>query len=215
MKLEYTYLEIGSHLGGSLQQHVMDPRCRKIFSIDKRPLAQPDDRGQTYYYQGNSTERMLRNLRAICPTVDSKVVCFDSDTSGLDLTLIPEPVDFCFIDGEHTREAVTADFEFCLRVSAPNGAICLHDASAIDMPIDGILQSLRQQAIRFRAAKLGGDTFGVFLRDCPALDDEASQGPRHEFPLLVPPAEAGAPRQAVLPGWLSPVTRPFGNWLRR
>ncbi len=43
---EYVYLEIGSHLGGSIQQHLVDPRCRKIVSIDRRPLSQPDDRGQ-------------------------------------------------------------------------------------------------------------------------------------------------------------------------
>src|SRR4051794_16482548 len=55
----YTYLEIGSHLGGSLQQHLVDPRCRRIFSIDKRPLVQPDDRGVVWHYDGNSTARML------------------------------------------------------------------------------------------------------------------------------------------------------------
>ena len=33
----YTYLEIGSHLGGSIQQHFLDPACRSIYSIDPRP----------------------------------------------------------------------------------------------------------------------------------------------------------------------------------
>ena len=33
----YNYLEIGSHLGGSLQPHVRDPRCAHIDSIDLRP----------------------------------------------------------------------------------------------------------------------------------------------------------------------------------
>jgi hypothetical protein len=215
VELGYTYLEIGSHVGGSLQQHVLDPRCRKIFSIDKRPLAQPDDRGQIYHYQGNSTERMLRNLRAICPEADSKVVCFDSDTAGLDPTLISEPADFCFIDGEHTREAVTADFEFCLRVSAPNGAICFHDASAVDLPIQAILRSLRQRAIRFRASKLGGDTFAVFLRDCPAPDDEAVKALSTSSRSWFRQRKLVRLTKTVLPVWLIPLTRPFGNWLRR
>lgn len=35
----YTYLEIGSHLGGSLQQHVVDPKCNWIVSIDRRPVS--------------------------------------------------------------------------------------------------------------------------------------------------------------------------------
>jgi hypothetical protein len=31
----FDYLEIGSHLGGSLQAMVADPRCRSIVSIDR------------------------------------------------------------------------------------------------------------------------------------------------------------------------------------
>jgi hypothetical protein len=33
----YTYLEIGSYIGGSIQPHLLDDRCQQIFSIDKRP----------------------------------------------------------------------------------------------------------------------------------------------------------------------------------
>jgi len=80
----YTYLEIGSHLGGSLQQHLLDPLCRNIFSIDRRPLCQPDDRGQVFYYEGNSTDRMLDNLRRISADQLSKLTCFDADASDID-----------------------------------------------------------------------------------------------------------------------------------
>ena len=50
----YVYLEVGSHLGGSIQQHLLDPWCRQIISIDKRPLSQHDDRdgGRTFQDQG-------------------------------------------------------------------------------------------------------------------------------------------------------------------
>src|SRR4051812_12044666 len=51
---EYTYLEIGSYLGGSIQPHLLDPECRKIYSIDKRPRSQPDERGIDYIYENNS-----------------------------------------------------------------------------------------------------------------------------------------------------------------
>jgi hypothetical protein len=44
----FDYLEIGSHLGGSLQALVADPRS--IVSIDTRPLLQPDDRGDDAAY---------------------------------------------------------------------------------------------------------------------------------------------------------------------
>jgi hypothetical protein len=61
----YVYLELGSHLGGSVQTHVMDPACARIYSIDRRPLAQPDARGQDSDYAGNSTARMIENLTRV------------------------------------------------------------------------------------------------------------------------------------------------------
>ena len=48
----YVYLEIGSHLGGSIQPHLQDARCTRIISIDKRPTAVPDDRGYDVPYPG-------------------------------------------------------------------------------------------------------------------------------------------------------------------
>ena len=44
----YVYLEIGSHLGGSIQPHLLDPKCNKIYSIDKRPSVQPNERGRQF-----------------------------------------------------------------------------------------------------------------------------------------------------------------------
>lgn len=40
----FSYLEIGSHLGGTLQVVIADPRCTRVVSIDPRPPWQPDDR---------------------------------------------------------------------------------------------------------------------------------------------------------------------------
>lgn len=37
---KYAYLEIGSHLGGTIQPHLVDDRCRRIYSIDPRPKTQ-------------------------------------------------------------------------------------------------------------------------------------------------------------------------------
>ena len=63
----YRYLEIGSYLGGSIQPHLLDDKCGHIYSLDKRPLQQPDARGFDYRYLNNSTERMLENLRSVAP----------------------------------------------------------------------------------------------------------------------------------------------------
>src|SRR5687768_6609583 len=63
---DYVYLEVGSHLGGSLQPHVGEPRCKRIYSIDPRPEEQPDEHILgTYKYEGNSTTRMIEYLRQV------------------------------------------------------------------------------------------------------------------------------------------------------
>jgi hypothetical protein len=40
----YAYLEIGSHFGDTIQSFLRDDRCTCVFSIDRRPLKQPDAR---------------------------------------------------------------------------------------------------------------------------------------------------------------------------
>ena len=168
----YVYLEIGSHLGGSLQQHLLDPFCLKIISIDKRPEWQPDDRGKPCLYPDNSTARMIENLRAIAPENISKIQCFDCDAKDIDVGEITTPVHICFIDGEHTRSAVLSDFEFCLKVCDKAGVICFHDARVIWPALGAIMASLRRRGYRFEAYKLPGETFAICFGNCPVMHDE-------------------------------------------
>jgi hypothetical protein len=167
----YVYLEIGSHLGGSLQQHVLDPKCRRIFSIDERPLEQSDNRGPMYKYPGNSTARMMQNLYSLAPESVEKVVWFDTNTRDLDCAAINEQPDFCFIDGEHTTAACIADFDFCFRVVNPKGVICFHDDWIVAPAIIRIIARLSDAHVRFVPLKLGGSTFAISLRDCPVGTD--------------------------------------------
>lgn len=199
----YVYLEIGSHLGGSLQQHLADPLCRGIVSIDKRPLSQPDDRGKVYHYEGNSTARMLDNLRRIAPEQLGKVTCFDADASEIDPQKIELPPTFCFIDGEHTEPAVLSDFEFCLKVCADDAAICFHDDKIIHPALGSILSSLRTRGIPFTARKLTGVTFGIFLRKCPVAHDPYVLSHSTDAALWL---RLQRLRQCV-PGWLRPLAR--------
>ena len=86
----YTYLEIGSHLGGSLQSYFIDPKCRRIFSIDKRPTSQPDIRGKHYFYENNSTQRMLANLKQAFPDGNlDKLTTIDKSTNEIDTNFLP------------------------------------------------------------------------------------------------------------------------------
>jgi hypothetical protein len=114
---------------------------------------------------------MFEFLRKIGPEQLGKISYFEVDARDVDRDAIPEPPDFCFIDGEHTDKAVLSDFEFCLSVCAPNAAICFHDCAVVFRPLKAILTSLEERGIDFTARKLAGETFGIFLRNCPCPED--------------------------------------------
>jgi hypothetical protein len=162
----YVYLEIGSHVGGSIQPHLLDDRCARIYSIDKRPLVQPDARGVDFHYLNNSTERMMENLRELDPIAVDKVVTFDGDTNTLSPGVIDQAPQLCLIDGEHTDEAMKKDFEFCRKVlDERGGAILFHDADITYNGIFDCVRGLEDQGVEFRAYNLPNVLFVVELGD--------------------------------------------------
>jgi len=165
LRAKYNYLEIGSYLGGSIQPYLVDDRCSRIYSIDKRPKRQPDARGVDYHYQNNSTDRMLRNLEQVGPV--DKIVAIDADTGDLDASKIESKIDLCFIDGEHTDSAVYRDFDFCLRVLANSGAIVFHDASVTYNGLDRCIEHLNKSGRNFRAYSLPNIVFVIEIGDFP------------------------------------------------
>jgi methyltransferase family protein len=201
----YSYLETGSFLGGSIQQHLLDPLCRHIISIDKRPPSQPDERDEVIEYGGATTARMMEYLNKVANP--SKVIAFETDARDVDVGRIPEPPSFCFIDGEHTHAAVLSDFEFCLRVAAPNAAICFHDARIVHSALATIMQDLRARGVQFTPLRLTGDTFGIFLGDCPAIKDpyiaETSSMPGPFFAKM----RIRKVLKSCAPGWALPALR--------
>src|SRR5262245_61527637 len=148
---QYVYLEIGSHLGGSIQPHLLDDRCRKIYSIDKRPPKLPDDRGPDLFYENNRTAVMLENLAMVSMDGLSKLECFDGEVGDITTGMIGEKPDLCFIDGEHTDRAVRRDFDFCLEVIGTRGGIIFHDAEIIYNALFRILEFLNAEGRAFRA----------------------------------------------------------------
>jgi hypothetical protein len=158
----YEYLEIGSHLGGSIQPYLVDPRCQRIYSIDRRPVLQADGRGVPYGYPGNSTARMLELLAAIDQKSITKIKTFDGDSRSIDPRQIGAP-DICFIDGEHTTEAVSADWQFCLRVCRPDGVILFHDMQIVFPGIRNMIRHMRKRRIPYSSGNLGGSVYYVCL----------------------------------------------------
>lgn len=136
----YVYLEIGSHLGGTIQPHLHDPKCRQIYSIDKRPMIQPDERGLMFEYEDNSTRDMLDRLEKLAPGKTGKIKCIDSDAREINPASITDRPDICFIDGEHTTEAALSDFNFCRSVCNNSAIICFHDSHIIHKALIEIIK---------------------------------------------------------------------------
>lgn len=163
---EYTYLEIGSHLGGSIAPHLMDPQCKRIYSVDPRPETQPDARrpGHVAHYPGNSTGAMMARLAEIGDT--SKVTTFEAPTRGVFPGNPTHAPDLCFIDAEHTCRAVRSDFEWCSRKSADRAIIILHDIRTLHPALKSIRKMLHPRP--FVEFKGGGSTY-VFSLDWDIL----------------------------------------------
>ena len=126
---DFRYLEIGSHIGGSLQVLLRDPRCVEIVSIDPRPV--------TRGYPKNSTDRMLQALATV-PAADlAKLRTVEASTADLD----PDEfeADFCLVDGNHTDEDAMRDARFALRAGATT--IAFHDR---DM-VSGAIEQFREE----------------------------------------------------------------------
>jgi hypothetical protein len=169
---QFAYLEIGSHLGGSIQPYLLKPACTHIYSIDSRPLLQPDDRSKDYFahYPDNSTLRMLEYLRSLDPDAVDKIKCFETDARHLKVTDIGIRPMIAFIDGEHTRSAVNLDFDFCMKVIVSSGVIIFHDFRIIYKAIFDALHKLRRKDCV--GYLIDGDVFGIFLNPNLAFEDE-------------------------------------------
>jgi hypothetical protein len=161
----YAFLEIGSHMGGSIQPHLVDARCTRIYSIDPRPTHAPDDRiaGHVSEYEDNSTKRMLDLLSAIDPAAIKKIICFDQSAKDVNRAEIDPKPQLAFIDGEHTNKAALEDYSFCIEAIADDGVILFHDAWIIYPAILAIHDRLRHQTPTAVPLFLAGSVFGIFL----------------------------------------------------
>ena len=161
----FSYLEIGSYMGGSLQVAIADPRCTRIVSVDSRPFAPPDVRGGYRPYPDNSTRRMLDNLAQVPGADLSKVETIEASSEDIDPASLERP-DLCFIDAEHTNEAVLRDAQFCHDVLRGRGIIAFHDSALLEK---GILRFLQAIGRPRRAYPLRFSVFVVELGDVPSL----------------------------------------------
>jgi len=163
---EYIYLEIGSYLGGTIQPHLVDPKCKLIYSIDKRSEFCPDECFRLFRYPNNSTERMLTTLSRKFPSILlNKIRTFDCETSNLDLNRLGEKPNFCFIDGEHKNQVTFSDFKFCLQACHPNAIIAFHDSWIIYKGINMAKKYLSSNSIQFKGFTLNSSVYVILLNE--------------------------------------------------
>ena len=137
----YVYLEVGSHIGGSLFPHLIDPACEAAISVDPRPTAQPDERSQVFHYPENSAARMIAVLSDwLPPAAMTKLTTIDSDVSDVRADAVDPKATLALIDGEHTNRACFSDFVGVLPLMKPDCIVCFHDANLI---ADAILNAER------------------------------------------------------------------------
>jgi hypothetical protein len=168
----FSYLEIGSHLGGSLQIFVRDPSCRAIVSIDPRPDSQPDERGIHYEYDGNSTARMLQLLGAIPGADLTKLQTIELSTHEIDPGELPFSPQLAFVDGEHTDRATLGDARFCEAAMHGHGCIVFHDAAVVYRALGEFLSGLENDGRTFHACLLPSSILAVELGDARILTSE-------------------------------------------
>lgn len=165
----YAYSEIGSHIGGSLLPHLLDPSCALALSIDPRAKLQPDERGKDFLYVGNSTARMMAELsKHASPAELGKLPTIEADASAIEQAKIGMCLNLVLIDGEHTNLAAFADFMVMLPLLATHAVVTFHDANLIGDTIQIIVRFLLHQQIPYSLVILPSCVavfgFGAFLR---------------------------------------------------
>jgi hypothetical protein len=161
----YGYLEIGSHLGGTLLPHLLDPACSAVHSVDPRPSSQPDDRGRWFDYDGNSTARMRELLaEAVPPAGMERLVTWDHDAAAIPAHAYRTRFELVLIDGEHTTVAAFSDFVSVLPALAQHACIAFHDANIVLDAIANAERLLRHMGTRHATHFLPDNVAVISLR---------------------------------------------------
>ena len=167
----YAYLEIGSHLGGTIQPHIVDPLCSAIYSVDSRPFHQPDERGEIFSYENNSTIRMLQHLEHVPGRDLSKLTTFDCTAAEVDPGSIPVRPSLCFVDAEHTDQAVVSDFQACWNLTRGCSVYCFHDSWILYRGLSSIITRLERESVPLVALYLPSFLFVIDTSNSGVLDE--------------------------------------------
>ena len=164
--VSYNYLEIGSYLGGSLTPFIIDKKCKKILSIDKRNLKLSDERGENFDYKNIPEKKMFLNIKKYGLST-KKIKTFNGKIK--DLKKVNDKYDLVFIDGEHTDHNCYEDFLYSLNFIKKNSIIMFHDSPVIYKAISLIFIYLDKEKIPYSFIKKSGSLmsaifFGKYIK---------------------------------------------------
>ena len=173
-------------------------------SIDPRTAETPDETRGAYTYQENTTALMLESLSQVPGADLGKLAAFETTTEAMDPAALPQRPDCCFIDGEHTNDAVLNDARFCAEALAGAGVIAFHDWGIVRSAIKAFVRERRRDisfALAINRPGNPGAGYGVFALELgekgilrhPAL--ERATGDR-SYGIW---ATANRPRRSALP----------------
>ncbi len=172
LKQNYSYVEVGSYLGGSLTPFLMDPLCTLVLSIDERERQLPDERGANFDYAGITNQTMIDKLQ-VCGISTDKLKTFDGSVDAMGSPA--QTFDLGFIDGEHTDFACFRDFLWLLPMMNPDAIVVFHDSTLVYKALRLIQLYLRKSGLKFRFMKKTNSDmtalfFGKFAEvDLPAI----------------------------------------------
>ncbi len=195
----YSYIEIGSHLGGSLVPHLADPACELVSSIDLRPEMQRDERGRDVVYEGNSTDRMILGLMDHLPVENlTKLKTYDCDAADLDKYDVHKENSLALIDGEQTNTAAFRDFLNLRPFMAKNSVVLFHDSNLIFDALLNIESLLDHEGGRFRSFFLPGILYGIGFGDMARPSETALESIAIDHDTFVPRARSDLQKRLAL-----------------
>ena len=164
----YSYLEIGSYLGGSLTPFLKDPQCASILSIDQRGSQPADERGLKYNYTGVTHQTMIDNLNKHNFNA-SKLETFDGSVSEYNDK--DNKFNLMFVDGEHTDWACFRDFIHGMKLLADDSIVVFHDSSLIYKSLKIIQEYMLASGKIFKFIKINDSEMScLFFNNFSYLD---------------------------------------------
>lgn len=155
----YSYLEIGSYLGGSLHWHLSNPNCQQVISIDKRSCDKIKDERLIDYAYSVTTQDMLNTLTANHLSVE-KLITIDGTVDDIP---VDTRFDLVFVDAEHTNQAVLYDGKQCLNAVKQDAVIMFHDDWIVYKGLEQLEQHLVQIEKVFCKFKMSGSDITVIV----------------------------------------------------